>query len=83
MKNPAPNTPVAANPLLQDWTGPYGLPPFQQVLPEHFEPAFDIAMKAQLAEIDAIANNPAPPDFENTVAALGACSPASNCCSAT
>jgi peptidyl-dipeptidase Dcp len=70
MKNLAPNTPVAANPLLQDWTGPYGLPPFQQVLPEQFEPAFDIAMKAQLAEIDAIANNLAPPDFENTVAAL-------------
>ncbi len=70
MKNPAPNTPVAANPLLQDWTGPYGLPPFKQVLPEHFEPAFDTAMKAHLAEIDAIASNPAPADFENTVAAL-------------
>ncbi len=58
------------NPLLQDWTGPYGLPPFQQVLPEHFEPAFDVALPAHLAEIDAIAANPAPPDFENTVAAL-------------
>ena len=61
------------NPLLQDWTGRYGLPPFQQVKPEHFEPAFDVAMQAQLAEIDAIASNPAPPDFENTVAALDRC----------
>ena len=61
------------NPLLQDWTGRYGLPPFQQVKPEHFEPAFDVAMQAQLAEIDAIASNPAPPDFGNTVAALDRC----------
>jgi len=57
MKHSAPNTPLAANPLLQDWTAPYGLPPFGQVRPEHFAPAFDIAMKAQLAELDAIANN--------------------------
>ncbi|MBC7471466.1 MAG: peptidase M3, partial [Ramlibacter sp.] len=74
MTNSHPNSPVAAsNPLLQDWTGPYGLPPFAQVRPGHFEPAFDVAMQAQLAEIDAIASNPAPPDFENTVAALDRC----------
>jgi peptidyl-dipeptidase Dcp len=70
MKNPEPDSPVAANPLLQDWTAPYGLPPFRQVRPEHFAPAFEVAMKAQLAEIDAIAGNPQPPSFENTVAAL-------------
>ena len=74
MTNPDPNSPVAAsNPLLQGWTGRYGLPPFAQVRPGHFEPAFDVAMQAQLAEIDAIASNPAPPDFENTVAALDRC----------
>ena len=74
MTNSHPNSPAAAsNPLLQDWTGPYGLPPFAQVRPGHFEPAFDVAMQAQLAEIDAIASNPAPPDFENTVAALDRC----------
>ena len=74
MTNSHPNSPVAAsNPLLQDWTGRYGLPPFAQVRPGHFEPAFDVAMQAQLAEIDAIASNPAPPDFENTVAALDRC----------
>ena len=70
MKHPAPNTPAAANPLLQDWTAPYGLPPFSQMRPEHFAPAFDIAMTAQLAELDAIADNPEAPGFENTVAAL-------------
>ena len=70
MKNPEPNSPVATNPLLQHWTAPYGLPPFSQVRPEHFAPGLGIAMKAQLAEIDAIAANPQPPSFENTVAAL-------------
>ena len=71
MKSPEPNSPaVAANPLLQDWTAPYGLPPFQQVRPEHFAPAFGVAMNAHLAEIDAIAGNPALPTFENTAAAL-------------
>ena len=70
MKNPEPTSPVSANPLLQDWTAPYGLPPFSQVRPEHFAPALDVAMKAHLAEIDGIAANPQPPSFENTVAAL-------------
>ena len=63
-------SPASTNPLLEQWTAPHGLPPFQQVRPEHFEPAFAIAMQEQLAEIDAIAANPAPADFENTVAAL-------------
>jgi peptidyl-dipeptidase Dcp len=58
------------NPLLQDWTAPYGLPPFQRVRPEHFDPAFTLAMQAHLAEVEAIAANPQPPDFDNTVAAL-------------
>ena len=58
------------NPLLQEWSAPYGLPPFAAVRPEHFEPAFDVAMRMHLAEIDAIANQPQPPSFDNTVAAL-------------
>ena len=60
-----------ANPLLPRWTGPYGgVPPFDQVRVEHFKPALEAAMAAQLAEIDAIAGNPAPPTFENTIAAM-------------
>jgi peptidyl-dipeptidase Dcp len=58
------------NPLLQPWTQPYGLPPFQTTRPEHFEPAFDAGMREQLAEIDAIANNAEPATFENTIAAF-------------
>ena len=65
--------PTAANPLLADWTGPYGLPPFAAVRPEHFEPAFEQAMREQLAEVDAIASQAAPPTFENTVQAFDRC----------
>ena len=42
-----------SNPLLQPWSTPYGLPPFEQVRAEHFEPAFDEALKQHRAEIDA------------------------------
>ena len=60
-----------SNPLTARWSGPFGgVPAFDQVKVEHFKPAFDAAMAEQLAEIEAIAANRAPPDFENTVAAL-------------
>jgi peptidyl-dipeptidase Dcp len=59
------------NPLLAPWTGPYGgVPPFDKVRVEHFQPALEAAMAEQLAEVDKIANDPAPPTFENTLAAL-------------
>jgi peptidyl-dipeptidase Dcp len=59
-----------ANPLLETWTGPAASPPFAAIRPAHFKPAFETAMTAQLAEIDAIAGETAPPSFANTVAAL-------------
>ena len=59
------------NPLLEAWAGPHGgVPPFDQVRVEDFQPALEAAMAEQLAEVDAIANDPAPPTFENTLAAL-------------
>src|SRR6478609_7723078 len=66
------NEPAAAaeNPLLTDWTGPFGLPPFGAIAPAHFRPAFDAALSLHRAEIDAIAANLAPPDFDNTIVAL-------------
>src|SRR5688572_19326241 len=69
---PAPAVPtVPDNPLLREWVGPYGgVPPFDQIKIEHFEPALETAMQENLAEIDRIANNPQPPTFENTIAAL-------------
>ncbi|MFC5473710.1 M3 family metallopeptidase [Paraherbaspirillum soli] len=62
----------ANNPLLQDWNTPYGLPPFCQVKAEYFAPAFEVALPAHLAEIDAIAGQSATPDFANTLAAFDA-----------
>ena len=59
------------NPLLAPWPGPFGgVPPFDRVRVEHFRPGLEQAMADRLAEIDAIANDPAPPTFENTIAAL-------------
>ncbi len=61
---------AGVNPLLQPWHTPYGLPPFEAVLPQHFVPAFEQAMREHRAEIDAIAGQAAAPSFENTVAAF-------------
>jgi len=58
------------NPLLQPWNTPHELPPFAQVRAEHFEPAFDEALKQHRAEVDTIGGNPEPPSFDNTIAAL-------------
>ena len=58
------------NPLLAEWTGAFGLPPFGAIGPEHFRPAFDQALAAHRAEIDAIAAAPAVPTFGNTIEAL-------------
>ncbi len=79
---PAPAAPPAAvapaaadageNPLLALWTAPFGMPPFDRIRPEHFRPAFEAAMAAHRAEVEAIAANPAPATFQNTIAALGA-----------
>ena len=64
-------SPAAGNPLLQPWTGPYGgVPAFDRIKLEHFKPALEAGMAENLREIDAIANNPAPPTFENTIAAM-------------
>ena len=59
-----------ANPLLQEWTGPFGVPPFGRISPAHFRPAFARSLALHRAEIDAIAEESAPPTFENTIAAL-------------
>src|SRR3569623_1263558 len=61
---------TAQNPLLSDFTGRFGLPAFGAVPPEHFRPAFDAALSAHRAEIDAIAADKAAPSFANTIEAL-------------
>ena len=71
MNHPLPPVDLA-NPLLQPWTGCFGLPPFAAIGAEHFAPAFDSALAAHRAEIAAIATQPQPPSFANTAAALDA-----------
>jgi peptidyl-dipeptidase Dcp len=61
---------LAGNPLLTQWTTPFGLPPFESIAPEHFRPAFDTALAEQQAQIAAIAESPEAPTFANTIEAL-------------
>jgi peptidyl-dipeptidase Dcp len=63
--------PAGSNPLLAPWSGPYGgVPPFDRVKVEHFEPALEAGMADQLAAIDRITAETAPATFANTLAAL-------------
>jgi peptidyl-dipeptidase Dcp len=63
-------TETRIDPALIEWTGLNGLPRFDLVKDEAFAASFDAALAAHEAEIDAIANNPAPATFENTIVAL-------------
>jgi peptidyl-dipeptidase Dcp len=61
---------TAPNPLLQPWTAPYGLPPFERLQPAHFEPALRAAMAEHRAELAALGHSAEPASFANTVAAF-------------
>ncbi|MGI8819470.1 MAG: M3 family metallopeptidase [Chthoniobacterales bacterium] len=71
--SPAPGKAASsggANPLLVESTLPYQMPPFDKIKNEHYAPAFTAALAEQLQEIEAIANNPEPATFENTLVAM-------------
>ena len=59
-----------ANPLLKAWQTPFETPPFAEIAPEHFLPAFEQAFADHSAEIAAITHDPSAPDFANTITAL-------------
>lgn len=61
-----------SNPLLETWDTPHGVPPFDEIQPEHFLPAIETALERVDAELDAIATNPDAPTFDNTIEALEA-----------
>ena len=58
------------NPLLEPWNTPFSSPPFDKFDPAHYLPAVETAIKYANEEISVITENPAQPDFENTIAAL-------------
>lgn len=62
--------PATDNPLLKEWTTPFQVPPFQEIKPEHFLPAFKEAIAQNRKDVDAVVNNPQPPTFANTIEAL-------------
>jgi peptidyl-dipeptidase Dcp len=64
----APQPP--SNPLLKAWQTQFETPPFAEIVPEHFLPAFEQAFADHSAEVAAITHDPATPDFANTITAL-------------
>ena len=58
--------------LLQDWTTPFQIAPFDRIAEEDFAPALDQELAEHTAEIDRIAAADQTPDFANTIEALEA-----------
>jgi peptidyl-dipeptidase Dcp len=56
-----------SNPFVQPSLLPYQAPPFDKIKDADYQPALEEGMRRQIAEIEAIADNPAPPTFENTI----------------
>src|SRR5580658_3065502 len=61
---------MSDNPLLEPSVLPYQMPPFDRIRVSDYVPAFEAAMREQLQEVAAIADNAKPPTFENTIVAL-------------
>lgn len=58
------------NPFATPSTLPFHAPPFDKIEDAHFLPAIEAGMAQQRAEVEAIADNPAPATFDNTLVAL-------------
>lgn len=58
------------NPLLADWTTPFGLPPFADMSDDDFAPGFEASLTQARAELATITDNPEAPTFANTIDAL-------------
>jgi len=58
------------NPFFEPYANKYGAPPFDKIKNEHYMPAFKEGIKQHQAEVNAIANNPKPATFANTIAAI-------------
>ncbi len=63
----ADERPMTANPLLTRSPLPFQAPPFDRICDEHYVPAIEQGMQDHLAEMTAIARDPAEPTFANTI----------------
>ena len=68
-------TQTESNPFLTEFQTPNGVPPFDKIKLEHYEPAFQKGIEEQNANIQAIIANTEAPTFENVVVALDNSSP--------
>src|SRR5579859_5687510 len=64
------HTETSENPLLAAWNTADLVPPFESIRPDDFRPAYARALAEHEGEIAAIATDPAPPRFDNTIAAM-------------
>jgi peptidyl-dipeptidase Dcp len=58
------------NPFYAPGTLPFHAPPFDKIKDSDYQPALDAGMAQQITEVGAIADNPAPPSFDNTIVAM-------------
>ena len=65
-----PNDTAHSNPFFAPSTLPFQAPPFDKITDSDYLPAIEAGMQRQLAEVQSIADNPAPPTFDNTLVAL-------------
>lgn len=67
-EQPAPK--AEENPFFEEWTTPFGIPPFASIEEKHYMPAFERAISERRAEVTAIAASEEDPTFANTIEAL-------------
>jgi peptidyl-dipeptidase Dcp len=60
----------SSNPFYSPSTLPFEAPPFDKIKDDDYQPALEAGMAQQQTEIQAIADNPEAPTFENTIVAL-------------
>lgn len=68
-------TKTESNPFFTEFQTEYGVPPFDKIKLEHYEPAFLKGIEEQNQQIKAIIENADAPTFDNTIVALDNSSP--------
>ena len=69
-KDAGTSTMAADNPFTHPSSLPFEFPPFDKIHDADYAPAIEAGMRVQLKEVAAIAHNPKPPTFDNTIVAL-------------